>query len=241
MGKGALSRALYLPPTPIFSSIHKTAPLKSFNLFNQTLFFGTLWNLRWVVASHYLRIYNNLVICVGKRNTHEVACPVFNLCHAEYINMQCLLLIFSQSDYLIQFADVFILDAKQCRSKLLGFFRIKLIWINTVCKRWSISRFGWARIKTFQKCRLFWEQIISCKYSLQWEGTQNTSKSELFPLKVYLFPSNTMVKKNKECRVKEYRDSNYLLMMTVLYMDMKIMRPVKNKICTFCHTGTLVW
>ena len=45
------------------------------------------------------------------------------------------LLIFGQSDYLIQFVDInSILNGKQCRSRSVGFFRIQLIWIYTVCK-----------------------------------------------------------------------------------------------------------
>ena len=45
------------------------------------------------------------------------------------------LLIFSQSEYLIQVVGIFhILNDKQCRSRSDGFFRSQLIWIYTVCK-----------------------------------------------------------------------------------------------------------
>ena len=45
------------------------------------------------------------------------------------------LLIFSQSDYLIQILiPVHILNYTQCRSRSVGFFRNQLIWIHTVCK-----------------------------------------------------------------------------------------------------------
>ena len=45
------------------------------------------------------------------------------------------LLIFSQSNYLIQTVDtIYILNDKQCRSRSVGFFRSQLIWICTVCK-----------------------------------------------------------------------------------------------------------
>ena len=44
------------------------------------------------------------------------------------------LLIFSQSDYLIQVVDTNSHTSWQCRSRLVGFFRSQLIWIYTVCK-----------------------------------------------------------------------------------------------------------
>ena len=55
-----------------------------------------------------------------------------NPCQAEYIRMTRPLLIFSQSDYLIQVVDINqILNGKQCRSRSIGF---QLIWSYTVCK-----------------------------------------------------------------------------------------------------------
>ena len=58
------------------------------------------------------------------------------LCPAEWINLPRLLLIFSQSDYLIwNFAIISqIFTGEQCRSRSVGFFRSQLIWIYTVCK-----------------------------------------------------------------------------------------------------------
>ena len=46
------------------------------------------------------------------------------------------LLIFNQSDYLIQvsFTQIHILNDKQCKFRSVGFFRSQLIWIYTVCK-----------------------------------------------------------------------------------------------------------
>ena len=49
--------------------------------------------------------------------------------------MPCLLLIFSQSDFLIQVVPTNSNTYdKQCRSISVGFFRSPLIWICTVCK-----------------------------------------------------------------------------------------------------------
>ena len=49
--------------------------------------------------------------------------------------MPCPFLIFSQSDYLIKIVDtIHIFNAKQCRSRSVGFWRSQLIWIYTVCK-----------------------------------------------------------------------------------------------------------
>ena len=44
------------------------------------------------------------------------------------------LLIFSQSDYLIRIVAINSNNGKQCRSRSVGFFRIRLIWIYNVCK-----------------------------------------------------------------------------------------------------------
>ena len=48
--------------------------------------------------------------------------------------MPCPLLIFSQSDFLIQIVAINSHNGKQCRSRSVGFFRSQLIWIYTVCK-----------------------------------------------------------------------------------------------------------
>ena len=48
--------------------------------------------------------------------------------------MPCPLLIFSQSHYMIQIVGINSHNDKQCRSRLVGFFRSQLIWIFTVCK-----------------------------------------------------------------------------------------------------------
>ena len=51
-----------------------------------------------------------------------------------WIKMPCPLLIFIQSDYLIQVVDTDSHNDKQCRSRSVGFFRSQLIWIYSICK-----------------------------------------------------------------------------------------------------------
>ena len=57
-----------------------------------------------------------------------------NPCHAEWIKMPHPLLNFNQWDYWIQVVDTNSHNAKQCRSRSVGFWRSQLIWIYTVYK-----------------------------------------------------------------------------------------------------------